>query len=288
MMAKIPLLLPPLPEQEKIANYLDRKTAQIDELIAKKERLIELLEEEKTAVINEAVTGKAPITKNQTTKYKDSGIECLPAGEVGLGEIPEHWEVKKLKYVGNIVLGKMLTNNNKGNYKKRKYIRAANLEWLNVNVEDVKEMWFSDDELQKLRLKENDLLVCEGGEVGRTCIWKNEIEECYIQNSDHKITVNCQNNSYFFLYQFCLYGKKGAFDSIVNRISIAGLNFEALKNFITPFIHKEEQTQIVNYIEKETTRIDKTIEKTKKLIKLLKEYRTALISEVVTGKIKVI
>lgn len=264
-------------EQTAIANYLDQKTTEIDQLIADKEKLVELYEEEKTAVINQAVIKGI----NPDVKYKDSGIEWL-------GEIPEHWEVKKLKYIANIVLGKMLTSDDKGGYQLKPYLRAANLGWIRVNVEDVKEMWFSEKELEKYRVKKKDLLVSEGGEVGRTCIWNEELEECYIQNSVHKVTLNEKNDSNYFLQLFYLYGKKGAFDLVVNRISIAHLTVEKLKEveFVVPPI--EEQHSIVQHIESETARIDEKIEDTQKLIELLKEYRTALISEVVTGKVKVI
>jgi len=196
--------------------------------------------------------------------------------------------VKKLKYVSSIVLGKMLTKVDKGDFYNRKYLRAANIGWLNFNVEDVKKMWFSSAELTKLRLNEFDLLVSEGGEVGRTCIWRNELDECYIQNSVHKITFINSNNPFYFLYQFYLYGKKGAFDSIVNRIGIAHLTVEKIRDIDFPVSPLKEQTAIVEYIEAEIYRINTKAEKTKKLIELLKEYKQALISEVVTGKIKVI
>jgi type I restriction enzyme S subunit len=271
------IAIPPTPEEQTaIANYLDRKTAEIDELIADKKRLLELYEEEKTAIINQAVTKGI----NPDVKMKDSGIEWL-------GEIPEHWEVKKLKYLADIVLGKMLTKTNNGNLVKKKYLRAANIGWLNVNVEDVKEMWFSRDELEKLRLKKNDLLVSEGGEVGRTCIWRDELEECYIQNSVHKITLKSLNNPFYYLFLFYIYGVKGAFDAIVNRISIAHLTVEKVRDIFFPVPPPAEQTVIVDYIEKELNRINAKAEKTKKLIELLEEYKQALISEVVTGKIKV-
>jgi type I restriction enzyme S subunit len=269
--------LPPKQEQTAIANYLDHKTAEIDELIADKKRLLKLYEEEKTAIINQAVTkGLDP-----DVPMKDSGIEWL-------GEIPEHWEVKRLKYIAEIVLGKMLTNEDKGGYYQKPYLRAANLNWLKVNVHEVKEMWFSERELKKYRLKRNDLLVSEGGEVGRTCIWKNELPECYIQNSVHKVTMNDDCSPHYFLQVFYLFGQKGAFDLIVNRISIAHLTVEKLKDieFIVPPL--EEQQSIVDYIETELSRIDLQISRTKNLIDLLTEYRTALISEVVTGKVKVV
>lgn len=273
---EITFIFPSKSEQTSIANYLDRKVAELDQLIAQKEHLLNLYEEEKTAIINQAVTKGI----NPDVKLKDSGIDWL-------GEIPEHWEVKKLKYVADIVLGKMLTNNDKGNYSKKKYLRAANIEWFNVNDKNIKEMWFSDDELKRLKVNENDLLVSEGGEVGRTCIWKNELSDCYIQNSVHKVTFNVSNHPIYFLNNFFILGYKGVFDSIVNRISIAHLTGEKLKeiSFICPPL--SEQNAIVQHIETEITRINKKITKTKKIIALQKEYRTALISEVVTGKIKI-
>jgi len=273
-----------LKEQTAIAHYLDRKTAEIDELITDKKRLLELYEEEKTAIINQAVTKGIPSTDvacNVSTKMKDSGIEWL-------GEIPEHWEVKRLKYVAEIKLGKMLTKEDKGEMFLKPYLRAANIGWLNVDVSDVKEMWFTENELPKLKLFYNDLLVSEGGDVGRTCIWKNELDECYIQNSVHKVTMHENCEPRYFLNQFYLFGKKGAFDLIVNRISIAHLTVEKLREveFIIP-PHKEQQS-IVRHIETEYARIDTKKAKTQQLIELLNEYRTALISEVVTGKVKVI
>jgi len=268
---------PTLDEQIAIANYLDQKTAEIDELIKQKVALLLLFEEEKTAIINHAVTKGI----DHNVKLKDSKIEWL-------GEIPEHWEVKKLKYVANIVLGKMLTSEDKGEYFLKPYLRAANLNWLSANVDDVKEMWFSEKELVKYRIDNNDLLVSEGGEVGRTCIWKSEINECYIQNSVHKVTINKNNDPAFFLYQFYSFGEKGSFDAIVNRISIAHLTVEKLKEILFLVPTKEEQEQIVKFINSESKRIEKKVDLALNLIELLKQYKTALISEVATGKVKVI
>jgi len=272
-----PIIIPPLEEQIAIANYLDQRTAEIDELIKQKVALLLLFEEEKTAIINHAVTKGI----DHNVKLKDSKIEWL-------GKIPEHWEVKKLKYVANIVLGKMLTSEDKGEYFLKPYLRAANLNWLSANVDDVKEMWFSEKELVKYRIDNNDLLVSEGGEVGRTCIWKSEINECYIQNSVHKVTINKNNDPAFFLYQFYSFGEKGSFDAIVNRISIAHLTVEKLKEILFLVPTKEEQEQIVKFINSESKRIEKKVDLALNLIELLKQYKTALISEVATGKVKVI
>ena len=146
------LYLPKLLDQIQISLFLDRKTTQIDNLISKKQKLIELLKEEHAAIINHAVTKGL----NPDAQMKDSGIEWL-------GEIPAHWEVKKLKYIARITLGKMLTNIDKGSYHYRPYLRAQNINWEKVNIENVKKMWFSKDELRQYRLNKNDLLVSEGG-----------------------------------------------------------------------------------------------------------------------------
>jgi type I restriction enzyme S subunit len=269
-------LTPTLEEQTAISAYLDRKTAQIDNLISKKQKLIELLKEERAAIINQAVTKGL----NPDAPMKDSGIKWL-------GEIPAHWEVKRLKHIAKIILGKMLTNVDKGDYHYRPYLRAQNISWEKVNVKDVKNMWFSKGELQQYRLRKNDLLVSEGGEVGRTSMWEEEIEECYIQNSVHKVTMEPTNDPFFFLYSFCLLGQKGVFESVASRISIAHLTKEKLKEVFFSVPPMYEQRRISKFIGSETTKIDQTISKIAKQINLLQEFRTALISEVVTGKIDV-
>lgn len=245
-------------EQTSIANFLDEKTAQIDKLISNKQNLIELLKEEQSSLIKDSVSG-----------------------------IKKNWERVKVKHIANVVLGKMLTNDDKGGFLLKPYLRAANMKWLTVDVSSIKEMWFSPKELEKLRVKKFDLLVSEGGEVGRTCIWQDELDECYIQNSVHKITFNQNQNPFFFLYQFYYMGSIGYFESIVNRISIGHLTGEKLNDVFVSFPPLKEQTAIVEHIQTETQRIDNLISKTEKEIELMNEYRTALISEVVTGKIKV-
>jgi type I restriction enzyme S subunit len=270
------ITVPPLSEQTAIANYLDTKTTEIDQTIADKEALVNLYEEEKKALINEAVTKGL----NPNVTLKPSGIDWL-------GDVPEHWEVKRLKYVAEIVLGKMLTPEDKGDYSLKPYLRAQNIQWLNVDTTDVKEMWFSNSELESYQIKENDILVSEGGEVGRACIWKNELDECYIQNSVNKVSIKA-GEPYFYLYQFYILGAKYIFNSIVNKVSIAHLTKEKLKEIPFVVAPLEEQTTIVQYIETESAKINDKITLAKQEIALLKEYRQALIFEAVTGKICVL
>jgi type I restriction enzyme, S subunit len=270
------LFCPPKEEQTAIARFLDYKLAKINRFIQKKKQLIKLLNEQKAAIINQAVTkGLDP-----NAKMKDSGIEWL-------GEIPEHWEVRKLKYMADVVLGKMLCNEDKGGYFKKPYLKSKNIQWLNVDISDVEEMWFSNSELEMYRLKKGDLILSEGGEVGKTCMWNDELDECYIQNSAHKVKINSGSLNTYFLYLFNTYGKKGGFDSIVNRVSIAHLTKDKLINIKCLVPPLSEQQKIVSYIEQETEIINTTISKIEKELALTEEYKTALIAEAATGKIDV-
>ncbi|MBF0375939.1 MAG: restriction endonuclease subunit S [Desulfamplus sp.] len=268
--------LPSIDEQKIIADYLNRKNQQADIFIEKQTRLIELLKEQKKAIINQAVTKGL----NPDAPMKDSGIEWL-------GEIPSHWEVKKLKYISRIVLGKMLCSNNLGGMYYKHYLKSKNIGWINVIVEQVDKMWFSSHELNLYKIQKGDLLLSEGGEVGKTCIWKNEIEECYIQNSVHKVSIINGNYNKFYLHFLYSIGHKGVFSAIVNQVSIAHLTKEKLKEVACVVPPKSEQQQIVSYIESKTAKIDQAIEKSEKEITLVKEYLQSLIYHVVTGQVKI-
>lgn len=267
--------IPPPPEQHQIVAYLDRKTAQIDELLEKKKRKIELLKEYRTALINQVVTkGLDP-----NVEMKDSGVEWI-------GDIPKHWDVLSLKYFGDVVLGKMLTPLQKEGFELKPYLRSINIQDGVIDISDVNQMWFSSSELQRLRLKEGDLLLNEGGDVGRSSLWNNEIEECYFQNSVNRVRFSNDISRYFF-YLSQTYHHRGHYDSIVSRVSIPHLTKEKLEsaNFIRPPL--SEQHQIIEHLDRKTSEIDQLILSERNKINLLKEYRQSLISNVVTGKVDV-
>lgn len=270
------LMIPPIKEQQIISSFLDKKTSEIELTIEKDTQLIELLNEKRTALINHVVTRGL----DHGAKMNDPGVEWI-------GEVPEDWEVRKLKLISTIVLGKMLNPSDKGGYYLKPYLRAQNISWENVNISGIKEMWFSKNELNIYRLRKDDLLVSEGGEVGRTAIWADELNECYIQNSVHKVTLNSENNPRYFLYAFEACGKSNFFLSIVNRVSIAHLTREKLKEVIFPVPSLIEQKRIANYLDLKTGKIDQTISEIQDKINLLVEYKKSLIHHVVTGKVDV-
>ena len=265
--------VPPRDEQDKIVGIINTESAKITHFIQTKQRFIELLKEQRQSIITNAVT---------------KGIdERAKMKETVLGEIPEHWEVRRLKNIGNVVLGKMLCNEDKGSYSYKPYLKSKNIGWEKAIVQEIENMWFSPNELITYRIKKNDLLVSEGGEVGKTCIWRNEIEECYIQNSVHKIT--CFNDCYpeFYLFYLGALGALGYFNAMVNQVSIAHLTREKLVTVKCVHPPIEEQKRIVEHIKTETRTLDIAISKAAREIELIKEYREAMIAEAVTGRVKV-
>jgi type I restriction enzyme, S subunit len=270
--------LPPLKEQEQIVAYLDEKTSHIDKLLDISKRKIGLLKEQRASIINQVITKGL----NPNAKMKHSGVEWI-------GDIPEGWGVLLLKYFGVITLGKMLTPNEKSGYQLKPYLRSINVQTDKINLSDVKEMWFSNDELERLKLKRGDLLLNEGGDVGRTSVWENELDECYFQNSINRVQFNKEKDLYYYFYYLSqMFHFTGYYKLFVNTVSISHLTKEKLEavKFIRPPL--KEQEQIVAYLDEKTSTIDKSISIEERRIGLLKEYRQSIISQVITGKIKVI
>lgn len=257
------LVAPPPEEQTAIAAYLDRKTAEIDELIADKKRLLELYEEEKTAIINQAVTKGI----NPDAPMKDSGIEWL-------GEIPEHWEVKRFKYYFNLITEKVEDDLPKIGLeniesKSGKFIETgSDFAGLGVRFRP-KDILFG-----KLRpyLAKVWLSDFDGQAVGDFYVFRSK-QEVSPEFAKYRIL----DSSFIEVTNSSTYGSK------MPRVS-----WEFIADLPIAFPKLQEQESIVRHIETECARIDAKKAKTEKLIELLIEYRTALISEVVTGKVKVI
>lgn len=269
--------VPPALEQHAIADFLDRETARIAALVAKKERLIELLEEKRTALIARVVTKgldpKVPV--------KDSGVEWL-------GEIPAHWEIAPVYARYEVALGKMLDAKRLTGESSGYYLRNVDVQWDAVNTEDLPQMDFALWERDRYLLRPGDLLVCEGGEVGRTAIWRGAIGECFYQKAIHRVRPRSDKEApRFFYYLMHTLAKRGAFIAGGNQNTIDHLTAVQLKHRRLPFAPPLEQRAIAALLDRETARINGLIVKVLDAINHLKELRTALISGAVTGKIDV-
>jgi type I restriction enzyme S subunit len=277
----ISIPLPEIKEQTTIANFLDHKTAQIDDLIAKKERLIQLLDEECTAIINQAVTKGL----NPNVPMKDSGIEWL-------GEIPEHWEVIHVKHVANIQ-GRVgykgytvsdLVSEGEGPYTiGAKHINKENQLDLS-NPEFIS--WEKYYESPEIMVRKGDLLLTQRGTLGKVVYINKEIGEATINPSMvllNKLKVEAEY-LYFFFNSFYF---KSWIEFTNTATAVPMISQEQLGNFKLILPPVEERKTLLEVINSKLAGVNKFKETVTKEIELLKEYKIALISEVVTGKVDV-
>lgn len=176
------------------------------------------------------------------------------------------------------------TNPPKGfetDYTLEYYLKSRNIGWLNLADLTFDQMWFNEQEKSQYRLEKGDIVVSEGGEIGKSSIWNGIIKDCYIQNSVHRLT-SFQCNSIFLLYWLFTLGKNSFFKSIVNTISISHLTKEKLENIPLLFPPMVEQERIAAYLDEKCGEIDELIDVEQQMISDLESYRQAVITEAVT------
>lgn len=248
------LPLPPKEEQTAIARFLDYKLAKINRFIHKKKQLIKLLNEQKAAIINQAVTkGLDP-----NAKMKDSGIEWL-------GEIPEHWEVRKLKYVANFQSGEMITSETISEIGEYPVYGGGGFRGYTND--------YTNEGHHILIGRQGALCGNIKYAIGK--FWASE----HAIVTYPKIKVET-----FFLGEIMRVANLG---NLSQTAAQPGISIGQIKNVKIPTPPLSEQHQIISFIEKETATINTTISKIEKELALTEEYKTALIAEAVTGKIDV-
>ncbi|MDA8962907.1 restriction endonuclease subunit S [Pseudomonadales bacterium] len=209
-------------------------------------------------------------------EYTDSGVEWLR-------EVPTHWFSTKIKYGYDITLGKMLQKEaGSSEHHLKPYLKAVNIQPYGVSLEQVGKMWFSPSELKSLKLVYGDVLISEGGDVGRSVIWKDELPDCYIQNAINRARPKMSRSSRFLFYWMNMLKGSEYIGILCNKATIAHYTAEKVENSPLYIPSDKEAEKIANFLDYETAKIDTLIEKQQQLIKLLKEKRQAVISHAVT------
>lgn len=275
------LIIPPPQEQTAIADYLNKKTNEIDRLINDKRELLKLIGEEKIALINQVIT--KGINPNQN--LIDSNVEFI-------GYIPDNWSIKKIKHIVSKV-GSGVTPSGGANVYELTGIpllRSQNIHFDGLRLEDV--ACINEDihnNMKNSKVFSGDVLLnITGASIGRCFYVDGTLGEA---NVNQHVSILRPNDKVLTKYlYYILYSNIGQEQIRKEQTGSGreGLNFEVLKNFLIPIPKISEQESIIDYIELQCNQIDFRIKKTKKLIDLLTEYRSALISEVVTGKVNII
>ena len=264
---------PPLSEQQKIANYLDRVCGEVDEMIALQEQMIDELKAYKQSVITEAVTKGL----NPDVPMRDSGIDWI-------GEVPKHWELSRLKYFSSFINGFAFSSDVFTLDIGCKVIRIGDISQ-NLDFEGCVKANIKTETLQSYRIKNNDIVIAmSGATTGKCCIAK-DVEEAYI--NQRVGIIRCDNYSYVYyslqtdyFVEYINLNNAGSAQPNVSGASIG--NFPLL----VPSI--EEQQTIASYLDAKCAEIDALIAIKQAKIEELKEYKKSVIYEYVTGKKEVV
>lgn len=279
---RLEALVPPLPEQAAMVRFLDHADRRIRRYIRAKQKLIKLLEEQKQVIIHRAVT-----------RGLDPNVRLKPSGVGWLGNVPDHWEVARLKDAAAVQTGLTLGKNYGGVVtESRPYLRVANVQVGRVDLSHVKRIDVPPDEARGATLRAGDVLMTEGGDIdklGRGCVWRDEIPGCLHQN--HVFAVRCRERilapEFLVGLMASQHGRNYFQMKAKQTTNLASTNSTTLRAFPVVLPPLAEQQAILDSIGRQTTGIERALRDAEREITLLREYRTRLIADVVTGKLDV-
>ncbi len=270
---------PSIDEQQRIADFLDAKCAELDTILDNTRASIEDYKALKLSVITEAVTkgirGERPM--------KDSGVEWI-------GEIPEEWRMSRVGLHFSIILGKMLCSEPLDeSYSLEKYFCAADVHFSGVSFDGLKTMWFSPTEKTLYKVFNGDLLVVEGGAgAGGAAIASGVTEDIFIQNSIMIVRPMAHNSGTYLKYLLESLVGRGYVDFACNKATIPHFTKDKLGQVPFSLPSTVEQQEIAAYLDEKCAAIDSLIASKEALITELEAYKKSLIYEYVTGKKEVL
>jgi type I restriction enzyme, S subunit len=285
---RIPVLRPPREEQTAIVVFLDHVDRRIRRYIRGKQKLIELLEEQKRAMIEWVVTGKVdPRTGGSHTAYRDSGIDWL-------GEVPESWRVVRLKSLVSRVTSGSRGWSDFAADSGVLFIRVGNLtrSSIDLKLDDVVRLRLPDavlsGEATRTRVKAHDILLSITAYIGSVAVVPEDLEEAYV--SQH--VACCRPKAAAADPRWVAYVLLSSIGQTHGQLSMyggtkQGLSLDDVKNHIVVLPPVAEQSMLVERIEVGCSRVDTAIMEARRALALLREYRTRLIADVVTGKLDV-
>ncbi len=272
---KFVVVTPPYESQQKIAGYLDTKTAIIDKIIEQKQKLIELLKEKRTAVINKAVT-----------RGLDVNVELVDSGVEWIGKIPREWSALRLKFICNFQSGDGFPDNLQGNdFGDIPFLKVSDINGEEKNVDSASN-YVSQTTGQTMHwhlVKQNSILMAKiGAALAKNHRKVNQVD-VYIDNNMLAVSGKPNMNDEYLYWLWKLIDVA----DFQNISSVPSVNMGWLKNYFYVVPSYSDQQKIADYLDKEINRIDHLTKKIQKSVELLQEFKSSLIYNVVTGKVKV-
>ena len=269
------IIIPPIAEQERIADYLDRKCSQIDAIIARQQEVIEKLKAYKLSVITEAVTKGL----NPHAPMKDSGVEWI-------GEIPEHWEVRKAAFIcDRLVVGVVIKPaeyfDDKGTIP---FLRGINLKEYSINTDNL--VYITDETnkmLSKSIVRSGDILIVRDGNIGVACVVPPFLDGANVVSMIIMTPMKRYNSCYICYFINSSIGKL-QFELTKIGSALTHTSVSAVSKLRLAIPPEEEQNKIVEFLDEKCSSIEMLISKKQVIVDNLIAYKKSLIYEVVTGK----
>ena len=264
-------------KQQKIARILSTT----DKAIEKTEAIIQKYQQIKQGLMHDLFTrGVTPDGKLRPTREQAPGLYK----QTPIGWIPTEWDTDSIANLFFIQLGKMLSKKAKSGKHSAHYLGNKNVQWDTVELTKLETMDFIPSERDKYNLKLLDLLVCEGGDVGRTAMWRGELPNCYYQKAIHRLRAKNKRIKPELMLRFMRYAKnRGFFTNYTSQTSIAHLTQEKLEKVTVCIPSQKEQNQLVSIFNSIDQKIDFEIAYKEEL----ETQRIGLMHDLLTGTVKV-
>lgn len=276
LLLSTPLIQPPGELQRRIGEYLDGAATRIDRVIAARGRLLDLLTARDLSLSWIAITGA-----NLSDERRSSELDWL-------GYVPSSWPVAAVSTQFEVQLGRMLNPERAVGPNPAPYVRNANVRWDSIDVTDLAEMDFPPEDRQRYRLEPGDVLINEGGAgMGRTALWRGEVDECYFQKSVVRLRPRGDSNPRWIVECMRVAVAQRLFLVEGNIATIPHLPAEALRMHRFPFPPRVIQERQLEWLDQQREKWNRVAAPVQRQVELLSERRQALITATVTGRVDV-
>lgn len=273
-LAAITVNVPDMREQRRIADFLDDRVARIDQIITARRQQQALLEAALIRASFDAITGGLGGSR------RDSGLSWL-------GSIPSSWPVLTVATEFQVELGKMLDEKRQRGEAPTPYLRNTNVQWDRVDLSDLKSMDINADERDRYCVAPGDLLICEGGQPGRSAVWRGELAPLGFQKALHRARTRGRSRAEWLLECLRVASHLNVFSVENGQTTIGHLTNEQIRSLRLPFPGGSEQDGLLDQLRGYQQQIRSTAEALVQSVSLLQEYKQSLITAAVTGELDV-
>lgn len=295
-LAEWPIEVPPLAEQRRLVACLDQMLSHLDSAVVTLGGAHRRLNRLRDAVLGAAVCGELVaqdfadepaemLLKRIVEDGRAEGAEPLEAVRPPFEELPSGWVWTSLDAIAEAELGKMLNQQAREGQGQSPYLANFNVRWGSFDLSHLRTMAIPGDKRERYRVRPGDLLVCEGGEVGRCAVWSGELDEVYYQKALHRVRPHAEVSSRYLGYVLRAYSAMGAFEQLTTGSTIKHLPREDLRRLPIPLPPKSEQRRVVDEADRRLSIIDAAEGQVAGGLQRAETLRNSLLHAAFTGRL---